>query len=146
LAEDLARRCQALMIRPVGSGKTALLLALCRALREEYNIGKPRCSCLAQLNPPFPLSLALSLRPSNSRSDLQYLGAATAENINRLTNSNGNERHFHSRRPRIPNPKRSTPSRAYPSYRNGWLSPRCYSGRYICESTRFGRIASCFRN
>lgn len=28
------------MTRPVGSGKTALLLALCRALREEYNIGK----------------------------------------------------------------------------------------------------------
>ena len=26
--------------RPVGSGKTALLLALCRALREEYNIGR----------------------------------------------------------------------------------------------------------
>lgn len=27
------------MHRPVGSGKTALLLALCRALRDEYNIG-----------------------------------------------------------------------------------------------------------
>ena len=27
------------MISPVGSGKTALLLALCRALRDEYNIG-----------------------------------------------------------------------------------------------------------
>jgi GTPase SAR1 family protein len=26
---------------PVGSGKTALLLALCRAMRDEYNIGKP---------------------------------------------------------------------------------------------------------
>lgn len=25
---------------PVGSGKTALLLALCRALRDEYNIGE----------------------------------------------------------------------------------------------------------
>jgi len=26
-------------VRPVGSGKTALLLALCRALRDDYNIG-----------------------------------------------------------------------------------------------------------
>lgn len=26
---------------PVGSGKTALLLALCRALRDKYNIGRP---------------------------------------------------------------------------------------------------------
>jgi urease accessory protein len=25
---------------PVGSGKTALLLALCRAMRDEYNIGE----------------------------------------------------------------------------------------------------------
>lgn len=27
--------------RPVGSGKTALTLALCRALRDKYNLGKP---------------------------------------------------------------------------------------------------------
>lgn len=26
--------------RPVGSGKTALLLALCRGFRDEYNIGE----------------------------------------------------------------------------------------------------------
>ena len=29
-------------LRPVGSGKTALTLALCKALRQEYNIG-PDC-------------------------------------------------------------------------------------------------------
>lgn len=30
--------------RPVGSGKTALTLALCRLLRTEYNIGVLKCS------------------------------------------------------------------------------------------------------
>lgn len=28
------------VFRPVGSGKTALLLALCRAFRDDYNIGE----------------------------------------------------------------------------------------------------------
>lgn len=28
--------------RPVGSGKTALTLALCKALRQEYNLGRDR--------------------------------------------------------------------------------------------------------
>ena len=35
------KNCQALCVGiggPVGSGKTALTLALCRALREQYNI------------------------------------------------------------------------------------------------------------
>jgi urease accessory protein len=31
---------------PVGSGKTALLLALCRALRDEFNIGTFDVGCL----------------------------------------------------------------------------------------------------
>ena len=33
---DIRSRCYS----PVGSGKTALLLALCRAFRDEFNIGK----------------------------------------------------------------------------------------------------------
>lgn len=44
------------MTRPVGSGKTALLLALCRALREEYNIGEPHLSPFTAS--PFPIALA----------------------------------------------------------------------------------------
>lgn len=39
---------------PVGSGKTALLLALCRALRDDYNIGE--CSHLL-MSPSLPSSL-----------------------------------------------------------------------------------------
>lgn len=39
---------------PVGSGKTALLLALCRALRDDYNIGEYlRAAFLAGMNAPI---------------------------------------------------------------------------------------------
>lgn len=39
---------------PVGSGKTALLLALCRALRDDYNIGK---SIFHPTLPPTPFPI-----------------------------------------------------------------------------------------
>jgi Ni2+-binding GTPase involved in maturation of urease and hydrogenase len=51
---------------PVGSGKTALLLALCRALRDEYNIGA---------------SISTRNRARNERTDLQNDVAAVTNDI-----------------------------------------------------------------
>lgn len=36
---DVVEHTDRAHVSPVGSGKTALLLALCRALRDDYNIG-----------------------------------------------------------------------------------------------------------
>ena len=44
--------CDVAFFRPVGSGKTALLLALCRGFRDEYNIGESSTQSFKMKFPP----------------------------------------------------------------------------------------------
>lgn len=75
--------------RPVGSGKTALTLALCRRLRDKYNIGEiflTACTrpYLARPNTKSAHNLAVVTNDIFTREDQEFLiknGALPAERI-----------------------------------------------------------------
>lgn len=101
-----------LLGRPVGSGKTALTLALCQRLRKEYNIGTHLliCAILIIYNP--------------------------------WHRSYCYQRHIHPRRPRVPHQEQGTSCIPDSCNRNRRLSSCCHPRRYQCEHGRARNAAS----
>ena len=59
--------------RPVGSGKTALTLALCQKLRKEYNIGKPTIPSVRYESAHLHSLLATVTNDIFTREDQEFL-------------------------------------------------------------------------